>query len=187
MNNELLRSKRLILTPIEHSDLHEVHHLHSMPETDRYNTLGIPDNIDVTQAVIKQWVTDNKKEDIKNYTLKIALLDSNKFIGLFGLKLGHKKYKRAEVWYKILPQFWNQGYATETLNAMLDFSFDELKLHRIEAGCAVENIASQKTLEKVGMTKEGRRRQILPLISGWSDNFEFAILSTDFRPIRTNA
>jgi hypothetical protein len=54
-------------------------------------------------------------------------------------------------------------------------------LHRIKAGCAVENIASIKVLEKVGMIREGRGRQLLPLKSSWSDNFQYAILETDSR------
>ena len=64
---------------------------------------------------------------------------------------------------------------------MVHYAFTELNLHRIQAGCAVANAASIKVLEKVGFTKEGRRRQILPLSSGWSDNFEYAILETDKR------
>ncbi len=58
---------------------------------------------------------------------------------------------------------WRKGYTTEALTKLLDFGFNELKLHRIEAGCAIENIASNKVLEKVGMTKEGIKRKILPI------------------------
>jgi RimJ/RimL family protein N-acetyltransferase len=36
-------------------------------------------------------------------------------------------------------------------------------------------------MEKVGMTKEGHKRKILPLKSGWSDSFEYAILENDMR------
>ena len=102
-------------------------------------------------------------------------------MGLFGLKIGQQKYKRAEVWYKIHSDYWRKGYATEALKAIIDFGFDALKLHRIEAGCAVENIGSIKVLEKSGMLREGRLRQILPLKTGWSDNFQYSILETDKR------
>ena len=64
---------------------------------------------------------------------------------------------------------------------MLNFGFNTLKLHRIEAGCAAENISSIKVLEKSGMLREGRLRQILPLKTGWSDNFQYSILETDER------
>ena len=68
---------------------------------------------------------------------------------------------------------------------MVNYGFDELKLHRIQAGAAVKNIGSIKVLEKVGFIKEGRGRQILPLKSGWSDNYEYAILETDERKLST--
>ena len=68
---------------------------------------------------------------------------------------------------------------------MIDYGFDKLNLHRIQAGCAVENTGSIKVLEKVGMKREGRGRQILPLKSGWSDNFEYSILETDKRKLST--
>ena len=101
-------------------------------------------------------------------------------MGLFGLKLGNKKYKRAEVWYKIHPDYWKKGFATETLRKVVVFGFESLKLHRIQAGSAVNNIGSIKVLEKAGFSREGRGRQVLPLKSGWSDNFEYSILESDY-------
>lgn len=116
----------------------------------------------------------------------MELLESSSFIGLIALNLGKPKFKIAEGWYKFHPDFWNKGYATESLNKILEFGFYHLKLHRIEAGCAVDNIGSIRTLDKVGMTKEGRKRKVLPLKDGWSDNFEYAILSTDFKSTTGN-
>ncbi|MNL40929.1 Acetyltransferase (GNAT) family protein [compost metagenome] len=77
------------------------------------------------------------------------------------------------------PRFWNKGYATESLKRIIAFGFDDLNLHRIEAGCAVANTGSIHVLEKVGMLREAHTRKLLPLKSGWSDNYGYAILSTD--------
>lgn len=172
---------RLRLTPITKEHLLPIHDLHAQPETDAYNTLGIPKNSIETAMVIQPWITANDLPKIKNYTLAITLKKKAIFIGLFGLKLGNPKYNGAEVWYKIHPKYWNNGYATEALKEVLNFGFNTLKLHRIEAGCAVANLASIKVLEKVGMLREGRCRKILPLATGWADNFEYAILSSDPR------
>ncbi|MGB0788684.1 MAG: GNAT family N-acetyltransferase [Marinirhabdus sp.] len=174
-------TERIKLRLINLSDLGSIHKLHSLPETDEYNALGIPKNIEETKSIIEPWVAENQLNEIKNYTLAIDNRSNGEFMGLFGLKLGNKKYKRAEVWYKIHSNYWKKGYATESLKAVIDFGFDTLKLHRIEAGCAVANIASVKVLEKSGMIREGRLRQVLPLKSGWSDNFEYSILETDKR------
>ena len=178
MSLEILTQRaKLRLITIE--DSAAIHSLHTIPEVDAYNTLGIPSNIEETKAVIIPWIKDNAQYPIKNYTFVIEKTNTNVFMGLFGLKLGPKKYKCAEVWYKIHPEFWNKGIATAVLREIIAFSFESLDLHRIEAGCAVNNMASIKVLEKAGMTQEGRRRQILPLASGWSDNFEYAILDSD--------
>ena len=181
MNNINLHSKRLSLRLVNGSDLKTIHELHSLPETDKYNTLGIPKDIKETKKIVKSWILENKQIEIQNYTFAIELIEKKQFIGLIALKLGAKKQRRAEVWYKLHSDFWGKGYGTEAVNCVLNFGFDKLNLHRIEAGCAVDNVASIKVLEKVGMTKEGRKRQVLPLKSGWSDNFEYAILQSDKR------
>jgi len=174
-------TKRTILRLIDLSDLSSIHTLHSLYETDEYNTLGIPKNIEETSSIIKPWIAENQLNEIKNYTFAIDNKSNGKFIGLFGLKLGNKKHKRAEVWYKINSIYWHNGFATESLKAVIDFGFETLKLHRIEAGCSVNNIGSIKVLEKSGMIREGRKRKVLPLKTGWSDNFEYSILETDER------
>jgi ribosomal-protein-alanine N-acetyltransferase len=177
----ILETERLKLRLIQSSDLISIHQLHSLPETDEFNTLGIPQNMEETRTIIEPWIVENQQKEIKNYTFAIEQIANNQFIGLIGLKLWNSKQRRGEVWYKLHSDYWGKGFGTETLSSLLDFGFNELNLHRIQAGCAVNNGGSIKVLEKVGMIKEGRGRQILPLKSGWSDNFEYAILETDKR------
>jgi [ribosomal protein S5]-alanine N-acetyltransferase len=172
--------ERLTLKLIDESDLEAIHELHSRPEVDQFNTLGIPKNIKETEGIVEPWIFDNKKDDILNYTFAIVLTKPRKFIGLIALKLGSIQHKKAEVWYKLHPNYWGQGLASEALEGVLSFGFNSLKLHRIEAGAAVENIASIKLLEKVGMKREGRKRKVLPLKKGWSDNYIYAILEEDY-------
>lgn len=172
-----LKSERLNLRLINLSDLEAIHELHGLAETDRFNALGIPENIENTKLIIEPWIAENQKTKPQIFTF--AIESQNQFIGLIALNLGKEKHKSAEVWYKLHTNFWNKGYATEALKAIINFGFNDLKLHRISAGCAVENIGSIRVLEKVGMTLEGRKRQNLPLKTGWSDNFEYAILETD--------
>ena len=173
-------TERTRLRLIEISDLDAIHKLHSLPETDEFNTLGIPENIEETKAVIVPWIAENELSQIKNYTFAAEHKSSGDFMGLFGLKLGSAKYRRAEVWYKIHPDYWTKGFATEILRKVVAFGFESLKLHRIQAGSAVNNIGSIKVLEKAGLIREGRGRQVLPLKSGWSDNFEYSILESDY-------
>ena len=174
-----LMTSRLNLMLISISDHDKIHELHSLPETDRFNTLGIPKNSSETQKIVEEWIIKNNNGKQTNFTFKVELITEKAFIGLIALNLGNPKYKTAEVWYKFHPDYWNKGYATESLHKIIEFGFDNLNLHRIEAGCAVDNIGSIRTLEKAGMTREGGKRKVLPLKNGWSDNFEYAILDTD--------
>ena len=174
-----LHTARLLLRELSLADLGAVHHLHSLPEVDEFNTLGIPDTLVTTEYLLTDWLTKPYVTPRTSYVFAAQLAPSQEFVGLIALNLGKANFKNAEVWYKFLPAHWGQGLTTEAVTALLKFGFDHLHLHRIEAGCAVENIASRRVLEKVGMTCEGRKRQVLPIRGTWVDNYFFAILATD--------
>ncbi|CDT07611.1 GNAT family N-acetyltransferase [Sphingobacterium sp. PCS056] len=169
------KTERLYIRPISEHDIENVHRLHSLAETDEFNTLGIPKDIQETRKIVENWILENNKR----HTFAIELKKDHEFIGLIGINLGKEKYKNAEVWFKLDSKFWNKGYATESLKRIIAFGFNDLNLHRIEAGCAVANTGSIQVLEKVGMLREAHTRKLLPLKSGWSDNYGYAILSTD--------
>ena len=174
-----LQTERLKIKELSLTDLEEIHHLHSLPETDEFNSLGIPANIQATEFLLSEWIRQQNAIPRISYTFCIELIEKNKFIGLIALNLGKPRFKIAEVWYKIHPTYWRQGYTTEALIKIIEWGFLNLKLHRIEAGCAVENIASIKTLEKVGMVREGSKRKILPIRGKWVDNYFYSIIETD--------
>lgn len=180
MNTMKLQTSRLVFREVSTDDVRNIHHLHSLPETDEFNTLGIPISIQDTEIIMSDWLVAQNSNPRSSYTFCLDLPDTKEFIGLIALTIGKPKYQSAEVWYKIDSKYWGKGYATEALTMLLDFGFNVLKLHRIEAGCAVENIASIKVLEKVGMTREGMKRKKLPIRGDWKDNYFYAILDEDF-------
>ncbi len=175
-----LQTGRLNFRQVSKEDLNNIHALHSLPETDKFNTLGIPGTAQETEKIIYDWCSKQNAQPPASYIFCLELIDTKQFIGLIALNLGKPNYQTAEVWYKIHPDQWHNGYATEALSKILSFAFTNLKLHRIEAGCAVENIASIKVLEKLGMKKEGIKRKILPIRGEWKDNYFYAILEEDF-------
>jgi ribosomal-protein-alanine N-acetyltransferase len=171
-----LSTDRLHLRYITLGDLDQVHALHIIPETDTYNTQGIPDNIDESRAILQAWLGTLGK------TAHIFLIETKEhdFIGFTGMKLGKANYRNAELWYKLHINHWNKGYATEVVNELLRLGFEDLQLHRIDAGCAVENIASAKVMQKAGMLYEGRKRKVLPIRGEWVDGDTYAILEEDY-------
>ena len=135
------RTERLLITDLSLDYLNEIHQLHSLPETDEFNTLGIPETVQVSKDLILKWLEMQEANPRTSYIFCIKLIETNEFIGLVALNMGKSNYRIAEVWYKTHPNYWKKGYTTEALLEILKFGFHKLKLHRIEAGCAVDNLA----------------------------------------------
>lgn len=67
-----------------------------------------------------------------------------------------------------------QGYMTAAVRLLVPFAFSTLKLHRIEAACIPENVASVRLLEKTGFTREGYAREYLCINGSWQDHLLYA-------------
>jgi len=168
-----------VLKEVSLEDLKNIHLLHSIPEVDEFNTLGIPENLDTTRKIVQVMIDAQKIVPQKSYTWNIFLKESNDFIGLAGMNISHDKYRTGEIYYKLMPVHWKKGYATEVSKRLIKYGFEDFKLHRIEAGVATENKNSINVIKKSGMTYEGLRRKILPIRGKWVDNFEYAIVEDD--------
>jgi ribosomal-protein-alanine N-acetyltransferase len=176
-----IETKRLILKEITWDDLEDIHRLHSIPEVDKYNTLGIPKNIEETKEVIRPVIEDQKSEIRKLYLWKVLRKDSDEFIGIAGMNLSLNKFKLGEIYFKLIPSQCGNGYATEISKKLIESGFHDFQLHKVEAGVSTENIASIRVLEKSGMIREGLRRKILPIRGEWKDNYHYAIVEDDPR------
>lgn len=75
----------------------------------------------------------------------------------------------------------NRGYMSEALPKVLDYAFDRLNLHRIEAACLPENGPSRSLLSKTGFSEEGIARQYLRIDNAWRDHLLFAMLAGEWR------
>lgn len=174
-----LNTNRLIIQEVTWDDLDDIFILESSPEIDEFNTLGIPDDKNVTREHLRPFIGDQKAEVRKKYCWTIRLQTTGEFIGLAGMTVTADRFKMGEIWYNLMPTHWGNGYATEVAKRLIRFGFERLNLHRIEAGVATENKRSIKVLEKAGMTIEGIRRKILPIRGDWVDNYHYAILESD--------
>ena len=176
-----LETKRLLLSEITMDDLDNIHRLHSIPEVDEFNTLGIPNKLNDTKKIILPLIEARLKIPRDSYTWKIILKETNQFIGLAGLSLSNDKFKLGEIYYKLHPDYWGKGYATDVAKRLIRKGFEDFDLQKVEAGVATENIKSIRVLEKAGMIREGLRRKILPIRGEWKDNYHYAIVKSDER------
>lgn len=92
------------------------------------------------------------------YDWAVIETQSGRMIGTCGFTRFDLPHNSAEIGYVLNPEFHGKGYATEAAERVLEFGFEDLSLHRIEAKFMQGNDASLHVMKKLGMTLEGYRR-----------------------------
>ena len=95
------------------------------------------------------------------YDWAIVDKESSKMIGTCGFAKLDTENNSAEIGYVINPDYWRRGIATECVRKVIDFGFNKLNLHRIEARYIVGNEVSRRVMEKCGMVFEGIHKSSL--------------------------
>ncbi|GJM70102.1 hypothetical protein HMSSN036_23180 [Paenibacillus macerans] len=87
---------------------------------------------------------------------------------------------RAEIGYVLSKQYWNKGIMTEVVRRIIEFSFKELELVRVEAKCHPKNVGSAKVMEKSEMKFEGVLRRYLWAKEELQDVKLYSIIRDEF-------
>jgi ribosomal-protein-alanine N-acetyltransferase len=69
---------------------------------------------------------------------------------------------------------------TEAVRALTAYSFETLRLHRVEAAVQPVNEPSMRVLERVGFAREGLARRYLKINGVWQDHYLYAALDDDW-------
>ncbi|MEM4263283.1 MAG: GNAT family protein [Candidatus Woesearchaeota archaeon] len=175
-----LVGKRIILRQFKKGDEKSLQE--NINDPDIYKcTLTIPYPYTMENAV---WWVKHANENIKEkrgYELGIVLKESKKeVIGGMGICKIDKEHDSAEVGYWLGKKYWGKGITSEALELLMGFAFDELKLHRLYANTFIENIASQRVLEKAGFKREGRRKEVIKKDGKYYDDFIYGLVSSDY-------
>ena len=105
-------------------------------------------------------------------------------IGSISTTFIDEKNHSCEIGYCIGYDYWNKGFTSEALIAVIDFLFNEIGINRIMAKHDIENPASGKVMLKCNMTYEGTlRKHYLRFDGTYSDSLVYSILKSDFLPI----
>jgi RimJ/RimL family protein N-acetyltransferase len=88
----------------------------------------------------------------------------------------------AEIGYILFPHGRGQGYATRTVRLVAGWVF-ELGVGRLQARTSLENVASERVLERAGFRREGVARSgfVLPISGEWMDTTMWSLLPGDRR------
>ncbi|MFN2640433.1 MAG: GNAT family N-acetyltransferase [Actinomycetota bacterium] len=111
----------------------------------------------------------------KKYEMAVTLRETNEVIGGAGIRVMNGENRHGEIGYVLRRDAWGAGYGTEIAGLLLTFGFSKLALHRISAGCDVENYGSERVMQKNGMRLEGRFRHNVFRRGEWRDSLLYAI------------
>lgn len=92
----------------------------------------------------------NKYNNNQIYNWGIELKENNKLIGSISANAFDDNNECYEIGYTIGKKYWNNGYATEALKAIIRFLNKEVGISKLICRCAIENIASEKVIKKAG-------------------------------------
>ena len=93
----------------------------------------------------------------------------------------HPAGKRLEIGYALLPAERGKGYCTEATQLMVDYLFLSRSVARIQAHTDVENLASQRVLEKAGFKREGIERKVTFVKGELHDSYLYSILREEWK------
>ena len=105
-------------------------------------------------------------------------------IGSCGFHLFDRRDQRVEIGYELHADYWRQGIMSEAVRAVLEFCFDTLGVHRVEADVVEGNAASAALLKKAGFTLEGIWRDRVYKRGAYQSLWQFGVLKPEFYAAR---
>ena len=145
---------RLRLRPINREDASLLHRLSNNPEVMKHINGGKSLSKEETKADLKNRL--QALTDVFGYWM-IERADDNEFVGWVALKKLDQTSK-IEIGYRLLEEFWGNGYASEAASKLLEYAFLTLNLKEVVGVSLEENSRSLKVLKKLGMQYEKKAK-----------------------------
>lgn len=152
-----LKTERLIIRSPQASDIPRIVKFANNSKVADM-TLNIPFPYEEEDAIF--WI-NNANQGLKNksqFSCAICRKSTNEFIGGVSLRV-NKRFNRAGLGFWIAEPFWNNGFATEAVEEIIKFGFEEVQLNKIIATHLPNNPASGKVMTKNGMVREGELKE----------------------------
>ncbi len=146
-----LHTDRLRLRKLLDTDWPVISFLRSDGEVNKYVDRSSAETEDEALAFITR--ISNAVDNGESFYWAICLKDSSEMVGSICLWNFSEDKKHAEVGYDLHPNYHGKGVMTESLRALLDFAFNQLQLHCVEAYTHYKNLSSIKLLERHGFNK----------------------------------
>jgi len=179
LEEEFLPAARVRVRRFTEADAGALFGMYSHPEVMRYWSRPAMTDVAEADALIRKILEDY--ETGANLPLVIERSSDNAFVGNCTLHHFHEACRRAEIGYSLARAYWGRGYMHEALQALVSHAFGRLDLNRLEADIDPRNVASARSLERLGFVKEGHLRERWIVNGEVSDTWLYGLLRSDWR------
>ena len=138
---------------------------------------------DLTRAAFRRRLRRQVEDMTRDESFAFLIFDAATDALIGGLTLGGIRRgvaQAATLGYWMGARHAGRGRMTRAVAAATRYGFSTLRLHRIEAACLEENIASMTLLERNGFKREGFARAYLLIDGNWQDHLLFGLVDQDF-------
>lgn len=172
-----LQTERLLLRKVSMQDAEDMFAYASDEDVSRYVTWNTHQSMEDSKGFIRFIEQQYDNGGVAPWAIEDK--ESGRMIGTVDFVFWKPQYQIAEIGYVLNKDFWGKGYMTEAAGKLLRFGFGKMDLIRIQACCCVENIGSQRVMEKIGMTYEGTHRKAAKIKGVHWDLKKYAILKEE--------
>ena len=169
-----IKTERLRLRKAKLADADAIFRQYAQdPEVTKYVSWRAHQNLEETREYVQMCLLAWDVGKAFHWVIESA--EDKQVMGMIIARVNAEKW---ELGYVLARAYWRQGYMTEALNGIIALALKQKEIHRVWAVCDVDNLASARVMEKIGMQREGilKRWSVHPNISEEPrDSFCYAI------------
>ena len=174
----ILETDRLVLREITPEDAENIFTYLSDKEVMKYYGLAPFQSVDEALDEIAWY--QSIRENNTGIRWGITLKGKGEVIGSCGFLNIVSQHFRSDIGFELSKDYWGQGIAQESIEAVIKYGFEQLNLQRIQALIEPPNEASQKLVERQGFIKEGLLRNYEFTSGKFDDLYMYSLLKEDF-------
>lgn len=174
----VLETDRLILRQITKEDAEDI--LTYLSDKDVMKYYGLAPFHSVGEALDEILWYQSIFEKKTGMRWGITRKGQDKVIGSCGFLNLVQQHYRSEIGFELSKDNWGQGIASEALEAVIKYGFEQMNLQRIQALIEPPNLSSQKLVERKGFIKEGLLRNYEFTNGKFDDLLMYSLLKQDF-------
>lgn len=176
-----IKTERLLLRPFRLTDSKAMYtNWASDDKVTKYVTWPTYKSVADADTYLQCIVSHYSEADFYNWGICLKE-EPDLVIGNISVNKQFYEIKAADIGYVLSRKYWNQGYMTEAVKAVINYLFTSENFNRIQASHAANNPGSGKVMQKSSMQYEGCLRQAVKNNTGICDKKVYAILADEYK------